>query len=72
MTKGIGRIELMQYNSLREAFQKMSDEVLGEDFYTVANDVYQSDIETCEAITRRIKRAEISCFRKIIDLIFSQ
>lgn len=44
------RIRLLQYESLRKEFNKMSEEILGKDYYNTCSDVYDSDIETCKHI----------------------
>lgn len=47
------RVRLLQYESLRKNFTKMVDNVLGKDYYNIAMDVYGSDKECCEDITRK-------------------
>ena len=49
------RIRILQYNSLRENFQKMITAVLGKNYYNMGMDVYECDKETCEDITRKSK-----------------
>lgn len=53
------RVALLQYESLRKNFQKMVDDVLGEDYYNMAMDVYDSDRICCEHITRKANRTII-------------
>jgi len=55
------RVRLLQYDSLRENFKKMVDDVLGEDYYNMSNDVYDCDKECCEDITRK----SIGFFKRI-------
>lgn len=45
------RISLLQYESLRENFNLMVDNVLGKDYYNMAMDLYDSDKCVCEDIT---------------------
>jgi len=49
------RIPILQYESLRKNFQKMINEVLGDDYYNYEMDVYECDRQCCEDITRRSK-----------------
>tara|TARA_R110000744_G_scaffold71891_1_gene144839 strand:+ start:1898 stop:2155 length:258 start_codon:yes stop_codon:yes gene_type:complete len=62
------RIALLQYESLRKNFSIMIDKVLGEDYYNMAMDVYDSDRICCEDIT--IKANE-TIVQKIKYFIFS-
>lgn len=50
------RIALLQYESLRKNFSLMVDDVLGDDYYNMAMDVYDADRICCEDITRKSKR----------------
>lgn len=43
-------IQIKQYAHLRNEFDRLRWQILGFDYYTVANDVYGSDTETAEAI----------------------
>lgn len=58
------RIALLQYQSLRANFKKMVDNVLGADYYNMANDVYDCDEQTCEDITRK---ANMSIWEKLTN-----
>lgn len=49
------RVRILQYNSLRKNFQKMVDDVLGNDYYNMEMDVYECDRVCCEDITRKVK-----------------
>lgn len=49
------RVTLLQHESLRLNFQKMVDDVLGEDYYNMAMDVYECDRICCEDITSKVK-----------------
>lgn len=53
---GENRISLLQYESLRRNFSLMVDNVLGEDYYNMAMDVYDCDTACCEDITRKANR----------------
>ena len=54
------RIALLQYESLRNNFNKLIDEVLGEDYYNMAMDVYDCDRICCEDISRKCKQGFFS------------
>ena len=58
------RISLLQYESLRKNFKKMVKDVLGEDYYNMAMDVYDADRICCEDITRK---ANMSIFCKLFN-----
>ncbi len=47
------RVAILQYKSLRENFQKMVGDVLGEDYYNMGMDVYEADRICCEDITNK-------------------
>jgi len=49
------RISMLQYESLRKYFRKMIKDILGEDYYNYAMDVYDCDRICCEDITRKSK-----------------
>ncbi len=53
------RIPLLQYESLRDHFSSMIGNVLGEDYYNLGMDVYESDRICCEDITHRANRSII-------------
>jgi hypothetical protein len=53
------RIALLQYESLRKNFNSMVDNVLGDDYYNMAMDVYEADRICCEDITRKAKKTAI-------------
>jgi hypothetical protein len=53
------RIALLQYKSLREHFGLMIDNVLGEDYYNMAMDIYEADRICCEDITRKANRTAL-------------
>lgn len=48
-------IEKLQYENLRENFNKLSNNILGEKYYNMAMDVYEADKITCEDIMQRYK-----------------
>ena len=56
------RIALLQYQSLRNNFNKLVDEVLGEDYYNMAMDVFEADRICCEDIARECKKGFFSRF----------
>lgn len=60
----IDRIRLLQYESLREHFSKMVKDVLGDDYYNMGMDVYESDRLVCEDITAKANK---SWFERMFD-----
>ena len=50
------RVSILQYDSLRNNFQKMIDNILGEDYYNYEMDVYECDRQCCEDITQKLKK----------------
>jgi hypothetical protein len=58
------RVKLLQYDSLRDNFNKMVTDVLGDDYYNMAMDVYDADKICCEDITRKSTGFFKSIFRK--------
>ena len=46
-------VPLLQYESLRKNFSKLVDDVMGDDYYNMAMDVYDADRICCEDITRK-------------------
>ncbi len=56
------RISILQYNNLRKHFKKMVNNVLGENYYNMGADVYESDRLCCEDITRKAKRGFFTRF----------
>ncbi len=63
-------IKEAQYKSLRKNFHKMIDNVLGADYYNCEHDVYSSEKECCEAITRKANRTLIQHLKdSIIEAI---
>lgn len=59
------RIALLQYESLRQHFSIMVDEVLGSDYYNMGTDVYECDRICCEDITHKATR---SILEKLLDM----
>ena len=49
------RVALLQYESLREHFNLMITNILGDDYYNLACDVYDADRMCCEDITNKAK-----------------
>lgn len=58
------RVALLQYESLRKNFHQMVNDVLGDDYYNMAMDVYDCDKICCEDITRKANKT-------ILDKLFS-
>jgi len=50
----IARIRLLQYENLRKHFKKMTEKILGKDYYNMGADVYTCDEFICDDITSRI------------------
>ena len=48
------KIDKAQYNNLRDSFQYLVDNVLGEHYYNCCHDVYTSDRECVTAIIKRV------------------
>ncbi len=53
------RVALLQYESLRKNFRVMIDNVLGDDYYNMAMDVYDCDRICCEDITYKANRTAL-------------
>ena len=66
------RIQLTHYNNLRKYYNKLIDEIMGEDYYTVNPDVMNSDTEAYEDMIGRIKylKESIKCKNAQICLQF--
>lgn len=66
------RLQLLHYENLRKYFNKLIDEILGEDYYTVNPDVMNSDTEAYEDMLYRIKylKDSIGCKNAQITLQF--
>ena len=50
-------ISKRQYANLRENFNKLVKDVLGDDYYNMAMDVYDADRICCEDIARKANRS---------------
>jgi len=50
------RIPVLQYESLREHFNNMIKNVMGNDYYNMGMDVYECDRICCEDITYKANR----------------
>ena len=65
------KLQLTHYNNLRKYYNKLIDEIMGEDYYTISPDVMNSDTEAYEDMIYRIK-----CLKETIKykniLIYSQ
>lgn len=49
------KLQLTHYNNLRKYYNKLIEEILGEDYYTISSDVMNSDTEAYEDMIYRIK-----------------
>ena len=49
------RVSILQYECLRVNFNKMVKDVLGDDYFNMAMDVYDADRICCEDITSKVK-----------------
>jgi hypothetical protein len=63
------RVSILQYHSLRGNFNKMVTDVLGDDYYNMAMDVYDADRICCEDITRKLTRKSMGFIARIKRLI---
>ena len=61
------RVRILQYNSLRENFHKMVDDILGKDYYNIAMDVYECDKQCCEDITLKVNSFRGTLWQKIAN-----
>ncbi len=61
------RVKLLQYESLRKHFNKMVDDVLGDDYYNMAMDVYEADRLCCEDVTWKSKSFITKLFNRRND-----
>ena len=50
------RVRVLQYENLRECFQKMIGDILGKDYYNMGMDVYDCDRLSCEDVTAKSRR----------------
>ena len=48
---GENRVAVLQYKSLRNNFNKMVNNVLGDDYYNMGADLYECDRICCEDVT---------------------
>ena len=49
------RLQLIHYNNLRKYYNKLIEEIMGEDYYTISPDVMNSDTEAYEDMIYKIK-----------------
>ena len=49
------RLQLIHYNNLRKYYNKLIEEIMGENYYTISPDVMNSDTEAYEDMIYRIK-----------------
>jgi hypothetical protein len=61
------RIPLLQYASLRNKFQKMTDDILGRNYYNMGMDVYECDQNCCEDITYKANK---TILKKIMEIFW--
>ena len=61
------KLQLTHYNNLRKYYNKLIDEIMGEDYYTISPDVMNSDTEAYEDMIYRIKYLkETSKYKNIL------
>ena len=65
------KLQLTHYNNLRKYYNKLIEEIMGEDYYTISPDVMNSDTEAYEDMIHRIKYLKETIIYKNI-LIYSQ
>ena len=65
------KLQLTHYNNLRKYYNKLIEEILGEDYYTISPDVMNSDTEAYEDMIHKIKYLKETIKCKNI-LIYSQ
>ena len=65
------KLQLTHYNNLRKYYNKLIEEVMGKDYYTISPDVMNSDTEAYEDMIHRIKYLKETIIYKNI-LIYSQ
>ena len=65
------KLQLTHYNNLRKYYNKLIDEIMGENYYTISPDVMNSDTEAYEDMIYRIKCLKETTKCKNI-LIYSQ
>ena len=65
------RLQLTHYNNLRKYYNKLIDEIMGENYYTISPDVMNSDTEAYEDMIHNIKYLKETTKCKNI-LIYSQ
>lgn len=56
------RVALLQYKSLRENFHSLVNNVLGDDYYNMAMDVYDADRICCEDIVKKLNNSFLARF----------
>jgi hypothetical protein len=49
-------VSILQYKSLRRCFNRMSNIILGTNYYNMSMDVYGGDADTCEDIITKCRR----------------
>ena len=66
------RLQLIHYNNLRKYYNKLIEEIMGEDYYTISPDVTSSDMEAYGDMINRIKylKETIECKNAQICLQF--
>jgi len=55
---------LLMYKNLRKHFQRLVEEILGDDYYNMAQDTYDCDRMTCEDIAVRAKNVWYIIFNR--------
>ena len=66
------RLQLKHYENLRKHYNKLIEEIMGEDYYTISPDVTSSDMEAYGDMVNRIKylKETIGCKNVQICLQF--
>ena len=66
------KLQLTHYNNLRKYYNKLIEEIMGENYYTISPDVMNSDTEAYEDMIYRIKylKETIKCKNILIYLQF--
>ena len=66
------RLKLIHYDTLRQYYNKLIEQILGDDYYTLSPDVMNPDMEACGDMINRIKylKETIGCKNAQISLQF--
>lgn len=70
MINSMGKVSKMQYKNLRYYFQKLINNILGDNYYNMANDVYDCDEQCCEDIFNAFKYLkELLKYSRVLNFI---